>query len=961
MNQSRLLAIAAVPTQLQASWSNYDGTSTIYITSNAALNQVALTLTNQLGQQLDLQPGQPVAYGSDTGSQSTLYLFFSGMLTNAEVEAIQVASTSSPAWNLTSFTTSAGLAYLAMSPQKAISVPDGASLTVPLTNLLATSTDSSGNVFLAVVTGSSEADAQVFVNVQNPPVTTNQELELLAGFAGTDLVFTGSQPNALTLYLTNPQSAPLVPGGVSSWGADPPTFQLSLIFGDGAGALTSVAEAGSVAVNLGNTFGNDYNAVTKHTQGTVPIWKLQPSSSGSGTVLGTGENATITLDFTDIIAAQPQGLTYAYLSYANIPGYNDGYYALEIVKVNPIVISSFTASPSSLANATGPTAVELSFAVQNAGYVTITNANYAKLVTEDDFTGTVTVTAYANTVYTLIANNYATGQVVSQPLVLAVSTPDLLATAFAASSAVITNALVVNGNVGLGTANPFSQLANTSNNIIGSDNYGGNSNSLCWAGSQIGYIGQFFNASTIASANGVAIKVASMNSCAFDVSQDANAGSPGTPLLHVLGTGNVGIGTSSPAHTLDVNGPISSQAVISNQPGSLSAFGSNDAGFYYTSGSNIQFVTAGAAQMMLNSSGYLGLGTANPFSQLANTNNNIIGSDSYGGNPNSLCWESNYSGYVGQFFNASEDYGANGVAIKVASVDVCALDVSQGVSAGTAGTPLLRVLGTGNVGIGTHNPIAKLHVSGNAGPQSINKTVSWFSPGRDLTTSDNSSGSRIFSGYFDGGEFWVNSTIAAGTISISSDARLKQVTGYSDGAADLVRLQQLRITDFTYLDQINNPRHSVKKVVAQQVQQVYPEAVNAHTSAIPNVYEIATDIQSTADGYLQVRTTKPHELPDEGGKMRLYTEQNQDLHVDAQVVDAYTFRFFSERRYYQLFVYGKYVDDFLTVDYDALAMLNVSATQELARQATKLQQQVEQQQLAIRLMQQQLAELIAKG
>ena len=46
---------------------------------------------------------------------------------------------------------------------------------------------------------------------------------------------------------------------------------------------------------------------------------------------------------------------------------------------------------------------------------------------------------------------------------------------------------------------------------------------------------------------------------------------------------------------------------------------------------------------------------------------------------------------------------------------------------------------------------------------------------------------------------------------------------------------------------------------------------------------------------------------------------------DGQVVDE------------QVFVYGREVKDFRTVDYDAISMLNVSATQELARKLETVQ------------------------
>jgi septal ring factor EnvC (AmiA/AmiB activator) len=43
-----------------------------------------------------------------------------------------------------------------------------------------------------------------------------------------------------------------------------------------------------------------------------------------------------------------------------------------------------------------------------------------------------------------------------------------------------------------------------------------------------------------------------------------------------------------------------------------------------------------------------------------------------------------------------------------------------------------------------------------------------------------------------------------------------------------------------------------------------------------------------------------------------------------------------------LFVYGTEIHDFLSVDYDAISMLNVSATQELAKQLKEAQSKLQQ-------------------
>lgn len=134
--------------------------------------------------------------------------------------------------------------------------------------------------------------------------------------------------------------------------------------------------------------------------------------------------------------------------------------------------------------------------------------------------------------------------------------------ALAANSASATNPWTTNGStiyankmVGIGTSQPFSQLANNSGNTSGSDGQGGNVGSLSWAASQPGYVGQIYNSSAAALSNGLVVKVNSTTATALDVSQGTQSSSA-NPLLTVKSDGKVGIRTSNPATALDVNGEI---------------------------------------------------------------------------------------------------------------------------------------------------------------------------------------------------------------------------------------------------------------------------------------------------------------------------------------------------------------------------------------------------------------------
>ena len=436
----RLYSIASAP-QVGPEWRNFDGTPTIYHTSDPGLNIVSLAFTNKLRNTITLPAGTPVAYGSLPAGQSAIYIFFEGMLSNAEVDAIHVTALSGVTWNTATFQDSGGFSYVVLAPTAAVQIVNGAGLEFRVANILSTSSDFSGSAYITFVGAEGVdppfADTQVYVNVTDQPVVGDQDLELLVGFAGSDLVFTGGQSNELTLYLTNPNPTALVPDGAKAWGPLPPTFQLSLVFGDSAGALTTVTEASSIAVNLGETFGNVWKPVAKQAQGSLPTWIMQPDPNGGGTVLGTGAEATVSFDLSQIISQLPQGLTYAYLAYSNIPGYNSGFCAVELLKVDPIVVEKFTATPASLSGQSGPAQVALDFEVRGASFVTITNTGYAKATNADDFADSVAATLCATTTYTLIANNFATGQVLSFPLTVVVSAPDLLAGSLSAGSAAI--------------------------------------------------------------------------------------------------------------------------------------------------------------------------------------------------------------------------------------------------------------------------------------------------------------------------------------------------------------------------------------------------------------------------------------------------------------------------------------------------------------------------------------------
>jgi predicted phage tail protein len=71
-----------------------------------------------------------------------------------------------------------------------------------------------------------------------------------------------------------------------------------------------------------------------------------------------------------------------------------------------------------------------------------------------------------------------------------------------------------------------------------------------------------------------------------------------------------------------------------------------------------------------------------------------------------------------------------------------------------------------------------------------------------------------------------------------------------------------------------------------------------------------------------------------GERVRLVVGRQDGVHEVLEVRDdAFRTSFRTEDE--GIFVYGREVDDFRTVDYEAIAMLNVSATQEIYRRLTE--------------------------
>jgi len=201
--------------------------------------------------------------------------------------------------------------------------------------------------------------------------------------------------------------------------------------------------------------------------------------------------------------------------------------------------------------------------------------------------------------------------------------------------------------------------------------------------------------------------------------------------------------------------------------------------------------------------------------------------------------------------------------------------------------------------------------------------------------------------------FIFNSTITAGGFTTSSDERIKNIIGTSNPESDLQTLNKIKITDYRMRDEVKDGA-LYKKVIAQQIQGVYPLAVKTVTTAqaIPNIYQLARNFK-VQDSNIAIELAKPVQVSKDiktGSvcKLMMYEKaggEQKDIkgsiisingnEMKVKMTEAIDAGKYDNR----LFVYGTEINDMLSVDYDAISMLNVSATQELARKVKALEEE----------------------
>jgi hypothetical protein len=328
--------------------------------------------------------------------------------------------------------------------------------------------------------------------------------------------------------------------------------------------------------------------------------------------------------------------------------------------------------------------------------------------------------------------------------------------------------------------------------------------------------------------------------------------------------------------------------------------GDNDSGMYSDGDGQLFFTSNSAEKMRLNGNG-LGIGTTPQtaltvygFHSGANNNTAVFYNSNIGPNASHIHW-----GPTGDWYIRSAS-GSGAVIIQ---------DTGGNVGIGGGASVPLQVHGYAYYGL-YNSPDGFNNNSGFNGCCGLGTVAGNVFPLSILT------------------DQWIG---AEGFVA-NSDRRIKDIVGSSDTRNDLELIKQLRVTDYRMLDSVVEGSTLRKGFIAQEVLAVIPEAVRSQTNCIPDIYSPATSLKYDKERHaLTITLPKNHELK-AGEVVRLFLDRSSKELPVASVISTNTFEVGSiDTEPSKAFVYGRQVDDFLSVQYDRIFTTGIGAIQELSR------------------------------
>jgi hypothetical protein len=346
----------------------------------------------------------------------------------------------------------------------------------------------------------------------------------------------------------------------------------------------------------------------------------------------------------------------------------------------------------------------------------------------------------------------------------------------------------------------------------------------------------------------------------------------------------------------------------------------------------------------IDNSGKVGIGTTTPGTSLHIQNGNTFGSDPslttspslYIYNTNNASTTAHASAVIrtngsggGNPYLAFDITGVSGYSIGIDNADNDKLKFHTNWSLNGSATPVMTITNESRIGIGTTSPQVPLHVASSVaqyvnvyGYLNQNQAQGAYTANTNVSYS-----------------IQADQRIRAPEFNAISDARIKKDVLKLNTKKQLGELNQLKVVNYSYIDQLVNGAKSKTGFIAQEVEAVNPKFVNQSTDFIPSVFALAQSVSINED-LLQLTTEKPHGF-EKGELVKLYAQGKKEFILRIEEVSnsqSFSVKGWSESLD-NIFIYGKQVKDFRAIDFDQITALSVAAIQELHKQIETLKRE----------------------